>query len=115
MPLSRKLAQLIAHKKISVTDVVEALHTYNLLSLLPQILKSLKQVAREKHTHDTLFVESPFILSEKALSHIKKLIGNDAVPHEITINPKLLAGFKARFKGTLYDGSAARIIKQLTN
>jgi F0F1-type ATP synthase delta subunit len=112
MPLSRKLAKLLIEKNIAIADMVEALRSYNLLSLLPGILISLKQLARGAHTYDTLLIESPFEMSETSVKHIKRLVGNDLAAHEVSVNPHLLAGFKARFKGMLYDGSAERVIKE---
>ena len=44
---------------------------------------------------------------------VKNIIGNTSSPHEVTINKNILAGFKARYKGKLYDGSAERIMRQL--
>lgn len=115
MTLSRKLATLIVQKNVNIDDVADTLRTYNLLSLLPSILKDVKQMGEEGSVHDTVLIESPFELGDAAIARIKRIIGNDIAPHEVTINKNILAGFKARFKGKLYDGSAERIIKQFTN
>ena len=64
--------------------------------------------------NDSIIIESPFPLSDDSIKKIKRIVGNDIAEHEVMINPQVLAGFKARFRGTLYDGSAERIIKQLT-
>ncbi len=112
MTLSRKLATLLLDKKISVSDVTEMLRKYTLLPLLPTIVREVKQMSRGELKKDMILIESPFEIGEKAIAHIKKIIGRDA-PHEVTINTNLLAGWKARINGMLYDGSAERIIKQL--
>lgn len=114
MTLSRKLAQLIVEKNISADAVVETLREYKLLSLLPSVAKAVSQLGQDESARDTVHIESPFPVSSLGVAHIKRLIGNDLAPHRVTINTKLLAGFKARFKGKLYDGSAERIVKQLT-
>jgi F0F1-type ATP synthase delta subunit len=72
-------------------------------------------MAQEKKGNTVVKIESPFPLADEAIIHIKKVIGNGDAPHEVTINTNLLAGFKARCKGILYDGSAERIIRQLTH
>lgn len=113
MTLSRKLAKLILEKSVSVEDVVVTLTTYNLLGLLPAILDRVVEISSYKKADGIITIESPFMLSDEAVSHIKKITGNNNVNHEVTINKKILAGFKARFKGILYDGSAGRIVKQL--
>lgn len=115
MNLSHKIAKLIVEKNLKIDDVVESLQTYNLISLLPSILEQAKRMNKDVSLRDTIQIESPFPIGEKALAHIKRMVGNDIAPHEVTINKNILAGFKARFKEKLYDGSAERIIKQLTN
>ncbi|MCF7898440.1 MAG: F0F1 ATP synthase subunit delta [Candidatus Pacebacteria bacterium] len=113
MTLSRKLAKLIIEKGVSVDDLISTLHKYNLLGLLPSIISVLKQSAIRSNASDTIMIESPFPLSDEAISHIKKIIGNSNSPYETTVNKNILAGFKARYKGKLYDGSAERITRQL--
>ena len=115
MTLSRNIAETIVKKGASVEMVVETLRTYKLLSLLPSIKKAAEQMKRSESGSEAIAIESPFPLDETALARIKRIVGNDLAPHAVTINPDLLAGFKARFKGMLYDGSAERIIKQLKN
>lgn len=114
MILSRKLAKLMIEKDISVDDIVHTLSTYNLLGLLPSIRKTVIEMASRTSTNDTMMIESPFILSDDTVLHIKKITGNENIKHEVIINKSILSGFKARFKGILYDGSAERIIRQLT-
>ena len=114
MTLSRKLAVLIAQKDIQLDILISLLEKYNLLSLLPEIKKSLMHVKRLEEDEKLVHIESPFPLTTASLAHIKKMIRADA-PEKVTINTDLLAGFRATYKGTLYDGSAARIIKQLIN
>lgn len=114
MTLSRKLATLIIEKNIAVEDISATLAKYNLLGLLPAILANVEEIASHTKKGGTLAIESPFPLSDEAIIRIKEMVGNDKVTHEITINKNVLAGFKARFKGKLYDGSAERIIRQLT-
>lgn len=114
MTLSRKLATLIIEKNVTVEDVSVILTKYNLLGLLPSILVNVEEIASHTKKGDTLAIESPFPLADEAVARIKDMTGNKESSHEITINKNLLAGFRARFKGKLYDGSAERIIRQLT-
>lgn len=110
--LSRKLATLLTEKNVSVDDVVDTLRKYNLLSLLPNIVKDVKQMNKDESTWDTLLIETPFPVDVEAVAKIKNITGNNSVSYQTTINKNILAGFKARFRGTLYDGSAERIIRQ---
>jgi F0F1-type ATP synthase delta subunit len=113
MNLSRAIAKVTMKKNISVVDVVEVLRKYNLLSLLPSIKRDIEKLTRDKGFEDTVHIESPFEIDNEALGRIKRVIGNDLAKTEVTINKNILAGFKARFKGKLYDGSAERIIRKL--
>ena len=61
-----------------------------------------------------VMIESPFPLNDQSLSSIKKLVNGEDAEHLVTINGELLAGFKAKYKDLLYDGSAERIIKRFT-
>lgn len=114
MSLSRNIAHAIIDKNIPATGVVEVLQNYKLLSLLPAILSDMKRLSHDTGNRETIRVESPFEVGKDALVRIRRVVGNDLAPTEVTINKELLAGFKARYKGKLYDGSAERIIKQLT-
>lgn len=115
MSLSRKLATLIVTERATLPDVVESLTKYKMLSLLPSVKQAIIQVSSQTGKRDVIEIESPFPLSDDAVTKVKRIVGNDIAEHEVTINPKILAGFKARFRGMLYDGSAERIIKQLTS
>lgn len=114
MTLSRKLAMVMVQKGVSVHEVTETLRIYNLLGLLPSILSSVTQIVSHRNARNVVGIESPFPLSENSIVHIKKIMGVQTENHEVTINKSILAGFKARWKGVLYDGSAERIIRQLT-
>lgn len=114
MILSRKLANIMIAKNVSADDMVETLRTYNLLSLLPSIKNIVAQSLSHSNKRDTISIQSPFALSDDAIVHIKKIVGDTSSPHEVIIKKDMLAGFKARYKGKLYDGSAERIIRQFT-
>jgi F0F1-type ATP synthase delta subunit len=115
MSISRRIAEVVVQKEIGADDIIAALSSYNLLSLLPSIQKDIIKLASKKGDEDVIHIESPFPLDEQALARIRRIVGHDLAKTEVTINTELLAGFKARFKGKLYDGSAERIIKHLTN
>lgn len=114
MTLSRTIARLLVEKNLKTDDLVDTLRTYNLLSLLPSIQKAVVEMGKNSGLEDVIRIESPFEIGTQALSRIKRIVGNDLAPASVTINKEILAGFKARYKGNIYDGSAQRIINQLT-
>lgn len=113
MSLSRTLATLIISERTTVPRVTELLGKYKMLSLLPSIKQAIIQVSRVSNKKDTIMIESPFPLSDDAIKKVRDIVGDTTAPHEVVLNRQLLAGFKARFKGIAYDGSAERIIRQL--
>ena len=115
MTLSRKIAHTIVKHNTSIDVVERVLRSYSLLSLLPAIHKQVLHMATSQSKETTIMIESPFTLESDTVEHIKKIIGGSGINHETHINKNLLAGFKARYKGKMYDGSAERIIKQLMN
>lgn len=114
MSLSRKIAETIVRNGIETADVVPVLESYGLIGLLPSIVAEAKKLAVQEGDRETIHIESPFPLDDEASKRIKRIVGNDLASVSVSINKDLLAGFKARYKGKLYDGSAERIIKQLT-
>jgi F0F1-type ATP synthase delta subunit len=112
MPLSYQLAKLLLLEKTTLPDVVTILTKYKMLALLPSIHKALSNLSKNKGIYTTIMIETPYTLSLDSVDIIKAMVGNKNAPHTITLNKDVLAGFRARFEGTLYDGSAERIIKQ---
>jgi F0F1-type ATP synthase delta subunit len=113
MSLTRKIAKSIVEHEIKVEHLESVLTDYNLLSLLPKIKEEVKKLHGEKTNEDIVQIESPFDLSPEAVAKIKRIVGNDLAEANVSINKNILSGFKARFKGRLYDGSGERIIRQL--
>lgn len=115
MSLSRTLAQTLFTKNISSSSLERVLSKYNLESLLPSIVKELRAIKKSKSTNETLRIETPFALNDEAVKHIKGLLGAHDAVHNISINKDLLAGFRAHYKGVVYDGSVSRALKEFTH
>ena len=113
MSLSRNLAKVIVDKNVDASIVISLLTKYNLLSLLSSIVEAIKEIEALRVRGETIMIESPFDINKKSLTAIRNIIGNTKAPHEIRINKKILAGFKARFEGRLYDGSVERVLSEL--
>ena len=114
MSLSRTIAQSIVKNNLPLESVVERLKTYKLLPLLTPIMHHLRVLEKQSSREDTLEIESPFPVSDESLAVILKKSGSKKESkYHITITPSILAGWKARYRGKLYDGSAERIIRQL--
>ena len=113
MPLSQTLALFLIEGKVTIDDIVTLLTKYKMLSLLPQIHKAVRKLQISIKDKESIIIESPFSLSEDSVRKIKRIVGNDLANTEVVIKENILSGFKARYKGKLYDGSGERIIQQL--
>lgn len=114
MSLSRNIATYLETSNTSLNELEEVLTKHKLQSLLPEILRFLSRKQKIREQKERVMIESPFPLSDESLSAIKQLVNGKDAEHTVTINGDLLAGFKAKYKDLMYDGSAERIIKQFT-
>jgi F0F1-type ATP synthase delta subunit len=112
MSLSRNLANVIFKKDPNIDDVIMLLEKYKLLSVLPSLLGTLRYLRDADIKETELRIESPFPIDDMAQSSIKRMLGNTDAKYTVVINKELLAGFKVRFNGTLYDASAQRMIQR---
>jgi F0F1-type ATP synthase delta subunit len=113
MTLSQTIAQTIWKHHSNIDDVVMVLKKYKLLPLLLPVKHHLEKIATMESKTDVVRIESPFPLSQESLASIIERTGSSTAKSEVTINKDLLAGWKARYQGKLYDGSAERIVNQL--
>lgn len=114
MSLSRTIAASVVEHDIKAEKLMDVLREYNLVSLLPTIKEEVEKLKASEVEGNTIHIESPFPLNDSALARIKRIVGNDLADTHVTINKDLLSGFKARFKGKLFDASGQRIINKLT-
>ncbi len=112
MSLSRLIAKSVHDNNLSSETLFRFLEGRNLTFLMPSIKKALEDINLKIKRGEIIQIETPFNLDEKSLLTIKGQIDKDA-RHEVIINKSLLAGFRAKYKGKLSDGSALRIIKQV--
>jgi F0F1-type ATP synthase delta subunit len=74
----------------------------------------LKQLLKQDQQFETLNIEAPFLLAKEQVDKIsQKVTGKQVELKEFKLNENLLAGFTARYKGKLYDGSARQYITKL--
>jgi F0F1-type ATP synthase delta subunit len=114
MSLSVKIAKAIRSNSISLTEVEGVLAKYKLTPLLGEIYKHLVREEKRLALKDVVQIDSPFPLSDDAIKSIKKRVGAEDKEHHIRIDTELLAGFRAKYKDTMYDGTAKRIIETFT-
>lgn len=113
--LAKAFAQLLIQEKISVENIERALLRFHLLSLLPSILAELKQYQKERIEKETVYIESPFPLTDENKESITKMLQVENKAVHTKENKALLAGFRAHYKETMIDSSMQRIITTFIN
>ncbi len=113
--LSDAFATLLIQKKITMKGLEKVLDAYNLTPLLPSILKSLKRFEQKEVLTEVVNITTPFDLSEKAITAIKKELHATGIDHTVTIDPSLLLGFTASYKETNINTSARLILNRFIN
>lgn len=122
--VARALYQLSKDKNLNIQVVLPAFFAYtekyNLVPFLPNILKHLENFNTRDQGHNTLYIKSGLLIDKKITDDIKNFISQgqeSAIKTEI--DPRLIAGFVATYKGYIYDASIRNQLqllkKELTN
>lgn len=93
---------------------VEYLTNKNLLGVLPQVLHHIEQISSQKNEDMVLSISSKYELSASEIKEIRKITGADDknITVETTLDPHLVGGFSAQFRGHLYNGSLENTLTQ---
>lgn len=87
---------------------VDFVEKNNLISQLPTIIRYLESYNEKEKDNDTLFIESPFDVSDVILNDIKDFVGvKRSTLIQRIITPELIGGFRARYQGVIFDASIA--------
>ncbi len=91
------------------------LEKYGKSDLFPSVLDKILVDFKKENESETLVIDSPFELSDDTIKKIKNIVSPLDTDMDVkrNISPKLLAGFRARHKGTVYDASARQYIETL--
>ena len=86
----------------------------NLIGLLPQILHHIKQLSQQKNEDMILTISSKYELSKSEIQQIQKIAQADDtnIVVETIIDPDVIGGFSAEFRGYLYNGSLENTLSQ---
>jgi F0F1-type ATP synthase delta subunit len=85
----------------------------NLEFQLPQVLRHLERISREEQDFESVQVQTPFPLDDGAVNAIKTKLGAGDAQVSVSEHPDLIGGFRAMYKGMLYDASMQNVLKQL--
>jgi F0F1-type ATP synthase delta subunit len=118
---SKKLALYafsLFQKGFSVEKITQAvkdvLIAYKQESLYTSFLKNFKKLLERQNEFETFFIESPYPLHPETQARVIKAITNDPNPSVVyKENKDLLLGFRASYRGQVFDASAKKYITNL--
>jgi F0F1-type ATP synthase delta subunit len=98
--------------------LIKLLLTHNRLTLLPQILKQIAMFYDTEHNITQFQITTPSLISENFKTEISSFLSSitkkTVLPH-YSIDPSLIAGFRAQSKEFLYENSLRKKLQTLTH
>lgn len=86
----------------------------NLQTLLPNIVKNLEREVIVLHKKNTALIKVSHEVKDATLKLIEKFIDKaKSDPVKVEIDESLIGGFKANYKGKVFDGSVKNYLKEL--
>ncbi len=102
----------------SPEDLANGLETYlqknHLEGLRPKILENLALELRDHERKSSVSLKISHEIKKEAIKKIETLVKKDEKDKTlVSIDPELIGGFRAIYKGVLYDGSVKNYLKEL--
>ncbi len=118
---SKKLASaLIASLEdgVEVKTLVKNFESFvdqnRLRALMPNVVKNLERMSQELENKNTALIRVSHEIKDTTIKLIEKYIEKEkSDPAKIEIDSSLIGGFKANYKGRVFDGSVKNYLKEL--
>ncbi len=102
---------------VSTQGFLAFLQNKKLLSFTPRIVKELEAKVRREVAYNMLKISVPYEPSESLVEYVKNYIhaqtGIVPIAHTIIVDPSLIGGFKATFRGIVFDGSISSVLQKI--
>jgi len=85
----------------------------NLKAQLPSVLYHLGKIIELDKEKKGIQIETAHEISHETTKHIKTFLKAEDLPEVIKIKKELIAGFRAKWKGKIYDASIMTGLKKL--
>lgn len=103
-----------AEVNILVKNFEKFLETNHLRALIPNIQKNIDTELQNLLRENSLEIKTSHDISKKTVEMIEKFVGKDGgAPTILEKDEGLLGGFRAKYKGRVYDGSVKNYLKEL--
>lgn len=85
----------------------------NLKAQLPSVLYHLEKIIELDREKKGIQIETAHEIKQDTIKHIKTFLKAEDLPEVIKIKKELIGGFRAKWKGTIYDSSILTGLKKL--
>ncbi len=85
----------------------------NLKAQLPSVLYHLEKIIELDKEKKGIQIETAHEIKQDTIKHIKTFLKAEDLPEVIKIKKELIAGFRAKWKGNIYDASIMTGLKKL--
>ncbi|MEK7572497.1 MAG: F0F1 ATP synthase subunit delta [Patescibacteria group bacterium] len=115
---SKQLAQALyqlSKEKVENLDAkfFDFLEKRNLKAQIPSVLYHLEKIIELDREKKGIQIETAHEIKHETISHIKKFLQADHFPEAVKIKKELIAGFRAKWNGMIYDASLQTGLKKL--
>jgi F0F1-type ATP synthase delta subunit len=115
---SKQLAQALfqlSEEKVENLDAkfFDFIEKRNLTAQLPSILYHLEKITELDREKKGIQIETAHEISHETTKHIKTFLNAEDLPEVIKIKKELIAGFRAKWNGKIYDASIKNSLKKL--
>jgi len=99
------LVNEIGYNENLSSKIIDYLEYNNMLHLLPNIIKNLEDINKEKDILNSCKIYSSHKLSDKIITDIKSDLDINSTETNFTVDSNLIGGFIVEHKGVIYDAS----------
>ncbi|MFH1608423.1 MAG: F0F1 ATP synthase subunit delta [Patescibacteria group bacterium] len=115
---SKQLAQALfqlSEEKVESLDAkfFDFIEKRNLTAQLPSVIYHLERMIELDKEKKGIQIEIAHEISNETTKNIKTFLKAEDLPEVIKIKKELIAGFRAKWKGTIYDASIKNSLKKL--
>jgi F0F1-type ATP synthase delta subunit len=95
------------------TKFLEFIERQNLQAQMPQVIYHLDKIIELDREKKGIVIETAHDIKETMAHHIKTFLGAHELPEVLKIKKELVGGFRAKWKGVIYDASIMTGLKKL--
>jgi len=105
------IEEIKSGQEVDPAHYIAFIKHHDLESFVPSMMKVINWELKKIKEEDECIIESPYELSENSTKKVLKLVG--AIESEFVKREDLIGGFKAKYKGVVYDMSVQNNLKKL--